>query len=104
VFKGASNVGCSDCGPGSSAPLDAGKTVDVTWDRRVFTKFTADVSCSGHMSNNDCALGNRVDDKAIKTGTLTICTDTTGECPTSSQEEVPFKIDLTKAELTITVM
>jgi hypothetical protein len=106
---GGQGVGaCSDCGPGYGAALDAGATVDLTWDRRVYVAQEIVSACVGGQpipSGVSCALEQAVPPSASQKGTLTICAKPSGlglgYCSTT--EPVPFTIDTTGAEATIQV-
>ena len=107
VFKGQQNFGCSDCGPGTSFAVDAGKVTDVAWDRRGYTAYEVDPSCSGNADGNRCALGTLVDPATTKTGTVTICSDTlypdSDSCPAENLVPVAFNLDLSKSSVVISV-
>jgi len=86
VFAGHSvPSGCTDCGPGVSMTLAAGASLDVLWDRRVWTQVTIAPSCSGLSQPSVCALGAAVDGTTIN-GTVTYCAvpPPTLSCPASS--------------------
>ncbi len=106
VFKGQTNNGCSDCGPGTTILLPPGKTADIAWDRRVYSKYTVPQSCSGSATGNECALG-KLAGAATKSGTIAICSDMMsgfdGACPDDKAEKNAFAIDLAKSAVTITV-
>jgi hypothetical protein len=103
IFAGGMNNSCSDCGPGYGADLPPGTTVDIVWDRRVYSAYTVDPACSGHRSGNNCALGVLIDN-SVHSGTLTVLSGgggTTGG-PTT-QVDVPFTFDPTSDQTTINV-
>jgi hypothetical protein len=107
VYAGQENNGCSDCGPGYGAALDPSQTVDIHWDRRVFTAFMADPSCTGHAAGNGCALGT-LTGSDVRSGTLTVCsggspTAGTGYCASSDEFTVPFTFDPSADSTTISV-
>jgi hypothetical protein len=73
VFAGQSvPVGCSDCGPGVSMTLVPGATVDIAWDRRLWTQVTIPAACSGLAQDSVCALGDTVQPMAVN-GAATYC-------------------------------
>ncbi|HEY8042585.1 MAG TPA: hypothetical protein VIF15_22440 [Polyangiaceae bacterium] len=102
VYAGTAGQSCSDCGPGYGAPLAPGATVDIAWDRRVYTEIHPDTQCVA--SGQPCAMGMAVPAAAAQKGTITVCTGTSlgsGYCSTS--EDVPFTLDTTGSAGTIEV-
>ncbi len=109
VYKGNSNFGCSDCGPGYGDDLSPGKTATIQWDRRVYQSHTAPTSCGTQDPNqNQCALGLLVKETMV-TGTLNVCTDTSmgtsgdGYCGTDFLDPIPITIDLSQSSAVIDV-
>lgn len=108
-YTGPVQTACSDCGPGVGAALAAGSTVDIPWDRRVYTAHTADPSCVGGMSGVSCALPGAVAPTSTQAGVLTVCTGGassggsggSGYC--SGSMTVSFTVDTTQSEGTIEV-
>jgi hypothetical protein len=109
-YKGPVQTACSDCGPGVGAPIAAGGTVDIAWDRRVYVPHVADPQCVGGQTGVNCALAQAVAPTSAQQGTLTVCTASTnnGFCSSSSSgggttKDIPFTVDTTASEATIQV-
>src|SRR4029453_9179350 len=107
VYEGFPNLGCSDCGPGVGAVLEAGMTTDITWDRRVYTAHKADPKCSGSATGNECALGALVAPASAQKGILKVCSSAAssgdGYCADGDQSTVSFPLDTATDEGTIEV-
>ncbi len=95
VYDGYQNWGCSDCGPGYGDTLNAGATVNISWDRRVYVEHVAPASCTGNADGNNCALGKLVTAAQVS-GTLTVCTDMntsgSGYCTPDYEMTVPITV------------
>lgn len=101
VYDGGTNNSCSDCGPPSFFELGSGTTTTIVWDRRVFVPQRAPAACSGHESQNECALGVRVGSE-VTSGILTYCSELP-QTPSCPEAELEFAIDLTADEATIEI-
>jgi hypothetical protein len=104
-YQGNVQTLCTDCGNGVGKDLAAGATVDIVWDRRVYTTHTADPQCVGGQTGVMCSLAVAVASRATQQGTLAVCATapaTSGFCP-GNQMMVAFTVDLTKSEGTIEV-
>ncbi len=108
-YTGPVQTACSDCGPGVGAALDAGATVDIPWDRRVYTAHTADPTCVEGQTDVSCALPLAMAPTSMQPGVLTVCTGGassggpggSGYC--SGSMLVPFTVDTTLSQGTIEV-
>jgi hypothetical protein len=105
VFAGQSvPSGCTDCGPGVSMTLAPGATVDVPWDRRLWTEVVIPPPCSGLSQPAICALGTAVDATMVH-GTVAYCgvQPPTLSCPTANSLTTSFVADLSLDELEISI-
>jgi hypothetical protein len=108
-YKGGMQQACSDCGNGVGADLPAGSTVDIIWDRRLYSSHTADPKCVGGATGIACALAQAVAPSVAQKGTLTVCTSGDSSGPggfggsCGQSEKIEFTVDLTKGEGTIEV-
>jgi hypothetical protein len=77
VYQGDVQPGCTEC-QAVYATLDAGATLDILWDRRVYTEHLADPSCVGGMTDVYCALPIAVAPTNAQAGQLTVCSGDAG--------------------------
>jgi hypothetical protein len=91
--------GCTDCGGGTWIRVQPGETVDIAWDRRVYSAHTLEAPCSP-WSGQTCAMGKTVARSTAQTGTIHVC-DSYVIVSCNGPHDVPFTVDTTKNEGTI---